>query len=168
MRASAGTPVLGYWPMEAAVDAGILYMLLHSANPLEIVALVAALVLHVVRQIRHRAIILDTSARVSAGFLLIQILAFVGALHQMRTQAWPVPLGIAVALGVGYYVLTVAFVKDAGRPFRLFDPKIDVPQLCISAGMTWLAVGAHDPVSILWAADLTYHACETAWHPSRV
>lgn len=165
---SARTPVLGYWPMEAAVDAGILYMLLHSANPFEIAALVAALVLHVARQIRHRGTILDTSARASAGFLLMQPTVFVAAVYQMRTQAWPVPLVVAVAIGLGYYALTVAFVRDSGRPFRLFDPKIDIPQLCISAAMTWLAIGSEDAVAILWAADLTYHACETVWHPSRV
>ena len=151
--------------MEAAVDAGILYMLLHSTNPFEIAALVTALVLHVIRQIRHRATILDTSARASTAFLLAQLVVFVVALHLMRAQSWPIPLGIAIAIGAGYYALTVAFVKDCGRPFRLFDPKIDVPQLCISAAMRWLAVGARDPVSILWAADLTYHACETVWHP---
>jgi hypothetical protein len=151
--------------MEAAVDVGILYMLLHSSNPFEIAALVAALVLHAIRQVRHRVTILETSARASPGFLLIQPMVFAGALYQMRTQSWPVPLGWAIALGVGYYALTVAFVKDSRRSFRLFDPKIDVPQLCISAGMTWLAVGSRDPVAILWAADLTYHACETVWHP---
>jgi hypothetical protein len=77
-----------------------------------------------------------------------------------RTADWPVPVFVAGFAGMAYFWVTMEFVKDSGRSFKLFDPKIDLPQMLISASMAWIAFQNKNPVSILWLTDFVYHVLE--------
>lgn len=150
----------GYWPAELALDAGILYVLKNSKNPWEIFFLVLALCVHLPRQFREWPVIKETSSKKSLFFLFGILAVFILLLQQMRVRKWPVPVVIAIVLGILYIYLTKKFVKDSGREFKLFNPWIDIPQLFISGTMSWIAFKTKNPVSILWLTDFVYHVLE--------
>ena len=153
---------MSYWPIELTLDASILYLLTNSRNVYEIAFLVIALVMHVKRQWESKIIIKEVSNRKSRFFILALLVAATGVVWATRTTDWPVPVWIAAAAGVAYFWATMEFVKDSGRSFKLFDPKIDLPQMLVSATMAWIAFQNENPVSILWLTDFVYHVLETA------
>jgi|CryBogDrversion2_2_1035213.scaffolds.fasta_scaffold14402_2 hypothetical protein len=150
----------GYWPAELALDAGIIYLLKNSKNPWEIFFLVLALCVHIPRQIREWPVIKETSSKKSLFFLFGILAIFILLVQQMRVRRWPIPVVIAIVLGILYVFLTNKFVKDSGRKFNLYIPWIDVPQLFISGIMSWIAFKTKNPVSILWVADFVYHVLQ--------
>jgi len=153
---------MSYWPIELTLDASILYLLTNSRNVYEIAFLVIALVMHVKRQWESKIIIKEVSNRKSRFFILALLVAATGVVWATRTTDWPVPVWIAAAAGVAYFWATMEFVKDSGRSFKLFDPKIDLPQMLVSSTMAWIAFQNENPVSILWLTDFVYHVLETA------
>jgi hypothetical protein len=153
---------MSYWPIELTLDASILYLLVNSRNVYEIAFLVIAFVMHIKRQWESRRIIKEVSDRKPKFFILALLVAAAGVVWATRTTDWPVPVWIAAAAGVAYFWATMEFVKDSGRSFKLFDPKIDLPQMLVSASMAWIAFRNQNPVSILWLTDLVYHILEAA------
>jgi hypothetical protein len=153
---------MSYWPVELTLDASILYLLANSKNVYEIAFLVIALVMHIKRQWESRRIIKEVSDRKPKFFILALLVAAAGVVWATRTADWPVPVWIAAATGVAYFWVTMEFVKDSGRSFKLFDPKIDLPQMLVSAYMAWIAFHNQNPVSILWLSDFVYHILEAA------
>jgi hypothetical protein len=153
---------VSYWPVELTLDASILYLLANSKNVYEIAFLVIALVMHIKRQWESRQLIKEVSDRKPKFFILALLVAAAGVVWATRTAAWPVPVWIAAASGVAYFWATMEFVKDSGRSFKLFDPKIDLPQMLVSGSMAWIAFQNKNPVSILWLTDFVYHVLETA------
>jgi hypothetical protein len=150
----------GYWSAELALDAGILYVLKNSKNPWEIFFLLLALCVHIPRQVREWSVIKETSSKKSLFFLFGILAVFVILVQQMGVRKWPIPVVIAIVLGILYVYLTEKFVKDSGRKFKLFNPVIDIPQLFISGTMSWIAFKTKNPVSILWLTDFVYHVLE--------
>lgn len=151
---------MSYWPVELALDGTILYLLANSKNVYEIAFLGIAFVIHVTRQWGARHLIQEVSARKSPLFLTLLIVAPAGVIWATRALKWPIQVWIAAVAGVAYFWSVMAFVKDSGKRFTLFDPKIDVPQTIISATMTWIAFKNQNPVSILWLTDFVYHVLE--------
>ena len=153
---------MSYWPIELTLDASILYLLTNSRNVYEIAFLVIALVMHVKRQWESKIIIKEVSNRKSRFFILALLVAAMGVVWATRITEWPVPVIIAGLVGIPYFWATMEFVKDSGRSFKLFDPKIDLPQMLVSSTMAWIAFQNENPVSILWLTDFVYHVLETA------
>ncbi|BAT22468.1 hypothetical protein [Yellowstone lake phycodnavirus 2] len=153
---------MSYWPVELALDASILYLLANSKNVYEIAFLVIALVIHVKRQWESRLIIKEISDRKPKFFILALLVAAGGVVWATRTAAWPVPVIIAGLVGIPYFWLTKEFVKDSERSFKLFDPKIDLPQMIAAAIFAWIAFQNKNPVSILWLTDFVYHILEVS------
>jgi hypothetical protein len=153
---------MSYWPIELALDASILYLLANSKNVYEIAFLVIALVMHVKRQWESRRLIKEVSDGKSQFFILALLVAAMGVVWATRTTVWPVPVIIAGLVGIPYFWATKEFVKDSGRSFKLFDPKIDLPQMLVSASMAWIAFQNKNPVSILWLTDFVYHILEAS------
>ena len=154
---------MSYWPVELVLDAAILYLLANSRNVYEIAFLVFALVMHVKRQWEHRTHIKEVSDRKVPIFHLLLLAGAGVAVWATRTTAWPVPIWIAGLAGLIYFWLVKMFVKDSGRCFKLFDPKIDIPQMLISGSMAGLAIQAQNPISVLWLSDFVYHILEVAY-----
>ena len=153
---------MSYWPIELTLDASILYLLTNSRNVYEIAFLVIALVMHIKRQWESRQLIKEVSDRKPKFFILALLVAAAGVVWATRTADWPVPVWIAAATGVAYFWVITEFVKDSGKKFKLFDPKIDLPQMLVSAAFAWIAFQNKNPVSILWLTDFVYHVLETA------
>lgn len=153
---------MSYWPVEITLDASILYLLANSKNVYEIAFLVIALMMHVKRQWESRRLIKEVSDRKPKFFILALLVVAMGVVWATRTADWPMPVWIAAATGVAYFWATMEFVKDSGRSFQLFDPKIDLPQMLISGSMAWIAFSNQNPVSILWLTDFVYHILEAA------
>ena len=153
---------MSYWPVELALDASILYLLANSKNVYEIAFLVIALVIHVKRQWESRLIIKEVSDRKPKFFILALLVAAGGVVWATRTADWPVPVIIAGLVGIPYFWITTEFVKDSGRSFKLFDPKIDFPQMLVSAIFAWIAFQNKNPVSILWLTDFVNHILEAS------
>jgi len=153
---------MSYWPIELTLDASILYLLANSRNVYEIAFLIIAFVMHIKRQWDSRRIIKEVSDRKPKLFILALLMAAVGVVWATRTTPWPVPVWIAAASGFAYFWATMEFVKDSGRSFKLFDPKIDLPQMIASASMAWIAFRNKNPVSILWLTDFVYHILEAS------
>lgn len=153
---------MSYWPVELALDTSILYLLANSKNVYEIIFLVIALVIHVKRQWESRYVIKEVSDSKSPLFILSLLLGGIGVIWAMRITEWPVPVIIAGLVGIPYFWATMEFVKDSGRSFKLFDPKIDFPQMLVSASMAWIAFQNKNPVSILWLTDFVYHILEAS------
>jgi hypothetical protein len=151
---------MSYWPVELALDAGILYLIANSKNVYEIAFLVIALIMHAKRQWESKTIIKEVSDSKPQFFILALLMAAVGAVWATRTSDWPVPVIIAGVAGIGYFWATIQFVKDSGKTFKLFDPKIDLPQMLLSATFAWIAFQNKNPVSILWLTDFVYHVLE--------
>ena len=151
---------MSYWPVELTLDASILYLLANSKNVYEIAFLVIALVMHVKRQWESKTIIKEVSANKSPLFILSLFLGGIGVIWATRTTDWPVPVIIAGLAGIAYFWATTEFVKDSGKTFKLFDPKIDLPQMFVSATFAWIAFQNKNPVSILWLTDFVYHVLE--------
>lgn len=151
---------MSYWPVELALDCTILYLLANSKNVYEIAFLGIAFIIHVTRQWNERALIQRVSSRKSPLFLIALLFGSAAVIWSTRALKWPVQIWIAIIAGVAYFWSVMAFVKDSGKRFTLFDPKIDVPQTIISACMTWIAFKNQNPVSILWLTDFTYHVLE--------
>ena len=151
---------MSYWPVELMLDSSIIYLLTNSKNMYEIVFLGIALFMHLNRQWKYRRLIKEVSDRKSMLFNLGLLMSGLAAIWAIRTTPWPIPVWIAAAIGIPYFLATMAFVKDSGRIFHLFDPKIDVPQMLIAASMAWIAFRSHNTVSILWLTDLVYHVLE--------
>ena len=153
---------MSYWPVELTLDASILYLLANSKNVYEIAFLVIALVMHVKRQWESKIIIEEVSKTKSSFFILSLLIGGIVVLWATRTMPWPTPVVVAGVAGAIYFWSVMAFVKDSGRSFKLFDPKIDLPQMLVSAIMTWIAFKNKNPVSILWLTDFIYHVLEAA------
>ena len=153
---------MSYLPVELALDASILYLLANSKNVYEIAFLVFALVIHVKRQWESRRLIKEVSDRKPKLFILALLVAAGGVVWATRTAAWPLPVIIAGFSGIAYFWVTNEFVKDSGRSFKLFDPKIDFPQMLVSAIFAWIAFQNKNPVSILWLTDFVYHILEAS------
>lgn len=153
---------MSYWPVELALDASIFYLLANSKNVYEIAFLVIALVIHVKRQWESRLIIKEVSNRKPKFFILALLVAAGGVVWATRTADWPAPVIIAGLVGIPYFWVTKEFVKDSGRSFKLFDPKIDFPQMLVSAIFAWIAFQNKNPVSILWLTDFVYHILEAS------
>jgi hypothetical protein len=153
---------MSYWPVELALDTSILYLLANSKNVYEIAFLVIALVMHVKRQWESRYVIKEVSDGKSQFFILTLLVAAGGVVWATRTADWPLPVIIAGLVGIPYFWVTKEFVKDSGRSFKLFDPKIDLPQMVVSATFAWIAFQNKNPVSILWLTDFVYHVLEAA------
>lgn len=151
---------MSYWPVELTLDASILYLLANSKNVYEIAFLVIALVMHVKRQWESKTIIKEVSANKSPLFILSLLLGGIGVIWATRTTDWPVPVIIAGLAGIACFWATTEFVKDSGKTFKLFDPKIDLPQMFASATFAWIAFQNKNPVSILWLTDFVYHVLE--------
>jgi hypothetical protein len=147
----------GYWPAELALDVSIFYILKNSKNPWEILFLILALCVHIPRQLREWPIIKETSSKKSLFFLFGILAVFIILIHQMRVRKWPIPVFIAIGMGILYVFLTNKFVKESGHKFNLYIPWIDVPQLFISGIMSWIAFKTKNPISILWLTDFVYH-----------
>jgi amino acid transporter len=154
---------VSYWPIELTLDASILYLLANSRSVYEIAFLMIALVMHIKRQWESRQLIREVSDRKPKFFILALLVAAAGVVWATRNAAWPLPVWIAAATGVAYFWATMEFVKDSGKSFKLFDPKIDLPQMLVSATMAWIAFQNKNPVSILWLTDFVYHVLETAF-----
>ena len=153
---------MSYWPVELTLDSSILYLLANSKNVYETAFLVIAFVMHIKRQWESRRLIKEVSDRKPKFFILALLLAAAAVVWATRTTDWPVPVFVAGVAGIAYFWATMEFVKDSGRSFKLFDPKIDLPQMLISASMAWIAFQNKNPVSILWLTDFVYHVLETA------
>jgi hypothetical protein len=153
---------MSYWPVELTLDASILYLLANSKNVYEIAFLVIALVMHIKRQWESKTIIKEVSDRKSRFFILALLVGAAGVVWATRTTDWPLPVIIAGFSGIAYFWVTTEFVKDSGRSFKLFDPKIDLPQMLVSATMAWIAFQNKNPVSILWLTDFVYHVLEAS------
>ena len=153
---------MSYWPVELTLDSSILYLLANSKNVYETAFLVIAFVMHIKRQWESRRLIQEVSDRKPKFFILALLLAAAAVVWATRTTDWPVPVFVAGVAGIAYFWATMEFVKDSGRSFKLFDPKIDLPQMLISASMAWIAFQNKNPVSILWLTDFVYHVLETA------
>ena len=151
---------MSYWPVELALDGTMLYLLANSKNVYEIAFLGIAFIMHVVRQWKARRLITEVSVRKSPLFLITLFLWSLGVIWSTWALEWPVQIWIAAITGVVYFWAVIAFVKDSGKQFNLFDPKIDVPQTIISGAMTWIALKNKNPVSILWLTDFMYHILE--------
>jgi hypothetical protein len=151
---------MSYWPVELAVDAGILYVLSNSKNVFEITVLVLVLLVHATRQWKDRDLIKEVSIRKHPFFILSLIITPLCIVWATRTLSWPMPILIAALAGIAYYWAVKAFGKDSGKCFKLFDPKIDLPQLAVSGSLSYLAVASKNPVGILWLTDFVYHILE--------
>lgn len=151
---------MSYWPVELTLDASIIFLLTKSKNIYEIAFLIAALIIHIKRQWKSRRVIKEVSDRKPKFFILSLLIVAAMMIWATQTTKWPVPVWIAAIFGAMYFWVTTEFVKDSGRSFELFDPKIDLPQMLISASMSWIAFKNQNPVSILWLSDLVYHILE--------
>jgi hypothetical protein len=151
---------MSYWPIELTLDASILYLMLNSKNIYEIAFLVIAFAMHIKRQWESRLLIKEVSDRKPTFFILGLLVVAMCVIWITRTAPWPIPMWVAAASGVAYYWATIEFTKDSRRSFKLFDPKIDLPQMVISGSMAWIAYRAKNPVSILWLTDFVYHVLE--------
>jgi hypothetical protein len=118
--------------------------------------------MHVKRQWESRRLIKEVSDGKSQFFILALLVAAMGVVWATRTMKWPGPVWIAAASGIAYFWATKEFVKDSGRSFKLFDPKIDLPQMLVSASMAWIAFQNKNPVSILWLTDFVHHILEAS------
>jgi len=153
---------MSYWPVELTLDASILYLLANSKNVYEIAFLVIALVMHVKRQWESKTVIKEVSDRKPKFFILSLLVAAAGVVWATRTTDWPVSVIIAGLAGIAYFWATTEFVKDSGKTFKLFDPKIDLPAMFVSATFAWIAFQNKNPVSILWLTGFVYHVLEAA------
>lgn len=154
---------MSYWPVELTLDAAILYLLTNSRNPYEIAFLVIAFIMHVRRQWEARTHIKEVSDRKAPFFHLMLITGAAVLVWATRTVTWPAPIWLAGIAGVVYFWLVKMFVKESGRCFTLFDPKIDIPQMIISGSMAGLAIKAQNPISVLWLSDFVYHILEVVY-----
>lgn len=118
--------------------------------------------MHVKRQWESKTVIKEVSDRKPKFFILSLLVAAAGVVWATRTTDWPVPVIIAGLAGIAYFWATMEFVKDSGKTFKLFDPKIDLPQMFVSATFAWIAFQNKNPVSILWLTDFVYHVLEAA------